>query len=177
MVEDCIEKGRDVTAGGARYNFIGPQGVGVGNVADGLSTIKHLVFEQKKVTGSDLLDALRKNWMGYEALHALINSAKVPHYGNDIPEVDELARFGARSYCRHIERRPTAHGGEFQAGLYPVSANVPLGAITGASPDGRKAGGPVPDGVSPVHTGRGSHDISGPTGAATKLATSDLWPV
>jgi len=173
LIEDCIDKGKDVTAGGARYNYIGPQGVGVSNVADGMSAIKKLVFEDNKISGADLLDALEKNWEGYEPVYALINSAKVPHYGNDDEEIDELARYAAKVYCKYLERRPTAHGGEFQAGLYPVSANVPFGAITAATPDGRKAGEPIADGVSPVHTSRGSHDISGPTAVIKSVSTLD----
>ncbi len=173
LIDDCIDKGKDVTAGGARYNFIGPQGVGVANVADGLSAVKQLVFEQKACSGSDLLQALEHNWEGFEPLYALINSSKVHHYGNDDPYADELARYGAKVYCKLLERRPTAHGGEFQAGLYPVSANVPLGAITWASLDGRKAGEPVADGVSPVHNSRGSHDVSGPTALVKSVSTLD----
>jgi len=173
LIEDCTEKGVDVTAGGARYNFIGPQGVGASNVADGLSAISHLVFKEKKVTGENFLDALKNNWEGYEPLHALVNSSKVPHFGNDDREADKLGWFGAKVYCEYLERRPTPHGGEFQAGLYPVSANVPCGAMQGATPDGRKAGEPVADGVSPVHTGRGSHDVSGPTAVVKSVSRLD----
>ncbi len=173
LVEDCTEKGMDVTAGGARYNFVGPQGVGVSNVADGLSAIKQLVFDQKTVTGGEFLEALKGNWEGYETLHALVNSAKVSHYGNDDKGADQLGWFGAKTYCRLLEGRPTAHGGEFQAGLYPVSANVPLGALQGATPDGRKAGEPVADGVSPVHNERGSHDIKGPTAVVKSVSRLD----
>lgn len=173
LVEDCIEKGLDVTAGGARYNFIGPQGVGAGNVADGLSAINYLVFNEKKVTGETFLEALKNNWEGHEALHALVNSSKVPHFGNDEQEADQLGWFGAKTYCELLERRPTPHGGEFQAGLYPVSANVPCGAMQGATPDGRKAGEPVADGISPVHTSRGSHDISGPTAVVKSVSRLD----
>jgi len=173
LIEDCIDKGLDVTAGGARYNFIGPQGVGVANVADGLCAIKQLVFEEHKCSGKELLTALQKNWEGYAPLHALINSSKVHHYGNDDPYADELAHFGAKAYCAFLERRPTPHGGEFQAGLYPVSSNVPLGAITGATPDGRKAGEPVADGVSPAHNARGSHDRCGPTALVKSVAALD----
>ncbi len=172
-IEDCIDKGMDVTAGGARYNFIGPQGVGVGNVADGLATIKQLVFDEQKVTGAELLEAMKNNWEGYEALYALVNSSKVHHYGNDDPYADELGRFAALSYCKHLEKRPTAHGGIFQPGLYPVSANVPAGAMQGATPDGRKAGEPVADGVSAVHTLRGSHDVSGPTAVVKSVSSLD----
>ncbi len=173
VIEDCVDKGIDVTAGGARYNFIGPQGIGIGNVADGMSAVKQLVFDEKKITGEEMLEALKKNWEGHEPLYALVNSSKVAHYGNDIPYVDELARFAALSYCKNIENRPTAHGGIFQPGLYPVSANVPAGAMQGATPDGRKAGEPVSDGISAVHTDRGSHDISGPTSVVKSVSVLD----
>ena len=173
LVEDCIEKGVDVTAGGARYNYIGPQGVGTSNVADGLSAISHLVFKEKKITGEQFLETLKNNWEGNETLYALINSTKIPHFGNDDKEVDLLGRFAAKVYCELLERRPTPHGGEFQAGLYPVSANVPFGAMQGATPDGRKAGEPVADGVSPVHNSRGSHDVSGPTAVAKSVSRLD----
>jgi pyruvate formate-lyase/glycerol dehydratase family glycyl radical enzyme len=172
LIDDCIDKGTDVTAGGAKYNFIGPQGVGVSNVADGLSAIKQLVFEEKKVSGAEFLDALQNDWEGYEELYALVNSSKVHHYGNNDDYADELARYGALVYCENLEKRPTAHGGIFQPGLYPVSGNVAAGSMQGASPEGRKAGEAVADGVSPVHTSRGSHDISGPT--ADILSVSKL---
>lgn len=172
VIEDCIEKGIDVSAGGARYNFTGPQGVGIANVADGLSAIKKLVFEEKRISGAEFLNALKKNWEGYEWLRALVNSDKVPHYGNDDDYADEFAVFAANVYCRAVENRPTAHGGIFQPGLYPVSANVPLGAMQGATPDGRKAGQPIADGISPVHTDMGPHDIKGPT--AIVLSASKL---
>ena len=173
LIDDCIEKGVDVTAGGAKYNYIGPQGVGVSNVADGMSAIKKLVFDDKHVSGEEFLKALDSNWEGYEALHALVNSSKVPHFGNDDDEVDEMGRFAALSYSKHLENRPTAHGGIFQPGLYPVSANVPHGAMQGATPDGRKAGEAVADGVSPVHTSRGSHDVSGPTAVVKSVSKLD----
>lgn len=172
LIDDCIDKGMDVTAGGAKYNFIGPQGVGVSNVADGLAAIRQLVFDEKKVTGAEFLDALQNDWEGYEELYALVNSSKVHHYGNNDDYADDLARFGALVYCQNLEKRPTAHGGIFQPGLYPVSGNVAAGSMQGASPDGRKAGEPVADGVSPVHTSRGSHDVSGPT--ADILSVSKL---
>ena len=173
LVEDCVDKGLDVTAGGARYNFIGPQGVGVSNVADGLSAIKQLVFEEKKATGAELIEALKNNWVGSETLYALVNSGKVHHYGNNDDFADELGRWGALSYCKAIEKRPNAHGGIFQPGLYPVSGNVAAGSMQGATPDGRKAYEPVADGVSPVHTSAGSHDINGPTAGALSVSKLD----
>ncbi len=173
MIDDCIDRGTDVTAGGALYNFIGPQGLATGNVADGLAAIKQLIFEEKKVTGAEMLQALKDNWEGHEPLYALVNSSKVHHYGNDDPYADELARFGALSFCKHLEKRPTAHGGIFQPGLYPVTGNVPAGMCHGASPDGRKAGEPEAEGVSAVHTHQACHDVSGPTALVKSVSSLD----
>jgi formate C-acetyltransferase len=173
LIEDCIDKGVDVTRGGARYNFIGPQGVGVANVADGLANIKYLVFDEKEISGEDFLEALENNWEGYEPIYAKANSSNIPHYGNDNDYADTLAKYGANVYCKEVEERPAAHGGIFQPGLYPVSANVPHGAMQAATPDGRKAGEAVADGVSPVHTSRASHDISGPTAVFKSVSSLD----
>lgn len=93
----------------------------------------------------------------------------VPKFGNDIAEVDDLARFSALVYCREVEKYKNVRGGQFQPGLYPVSANVPMGGQTGATPDGRKSGEPLADGVSPV-SGR---DTNGPTAAANSVAHLD----
>ncbi|WML55287.1 glycyl radical protein [Neobacillus sp. PS3-12] len=94
---------------------------------------------------------------------------RAPKFGNDIEEVDSLAREAALIYCREVEKYRNPRQGTFQPGLYPVSANVPMGAQTGATPDGRKAGQPLADGVSPV-SGR---DKTGPTAAANSIAKLD----
>ena len=93
----------------------------------------------------------------------------VPKFGNDIADADELARFSALVYCREVEKYENVRNGKFQPGLYPVSANVPMGGQTGATPDGRRAGEPLADGVSPV-SGR---DTNGPTAAANSVAHLD----
>ena len=103
----------------------------------------------------------------YEALRAMIE--EVPKYGNDIPEVDQFARDVAYTYTKPLEQYRNPRGGWYQAGLYPVSANVPLGAQTGATPDGRYAHTPVADGVGPA-SGR---DVHGPTAAANSVAALD----
>jgi formate C-acetyltransferase len=173
LIDDCIESGLDVTEGGAVYNFTGPQAVGVGTVGDGLATIKQLVFEDQKVSGRDLLEACENNWDGYEALYALVNSDKVHHYGNDDDYADELAKFGADTYCKHVENRPNARGGKYVPGVYSVSANVALGLVQWASVEGRKAMEPVSDCVGPVHTQAGSHDVKGPTAIAKSVSKLD----
>ncbi len=173
LMEGPIEKGKDITAGGTIYNFSGPQGVGVGSAADALSTIKQLVFEEKKVTGKELLDAVRANWEGYEKLYALVNSDYVHHYGNDDDYADELAVFAFDTYCDCINGHPTAHGGHFQAGFYSVSINVALGGAQWASVEGRKAFEPVSDCMGAQHTLCCPHDIKGPSAICKSVTKID----
>jgi len=168
MVYDCIGRGKSIQNGGAFYNFIGPQGVGVANVADSLYAIKKLVFEDKSHTLADFKTAIEKNFEGPGA--ALLKDVeKVPKFGNDVEDVDFFARDVANVYCKEVEKYTTPRGGMYQPGLYPVSANVPMGAATAATPEGRKAGEPLADGVSPVS----GKDVSGPTAAANSVARLD----
>lgn len=168
MVADCVPKGKSLQEGGAHYNFTGPQGVGVANVGDALAALQKVVYDDGAVDRKTLADALRKNWEGYANIRqVMLNQA--PKFGNDDDAADELARLAARIYCEEVEKYTNPRGGPFQAGLYPVSANVPLGTVVGALPDGRLAGTPLADGVSPV-SGR---DINGPTAAAKSVAKLD----
>lgn len=217
MVEDCIGRGLPVQAGGAVYNFTGPQGFGVANMADGLYAIKQLVFEQKVATLADFKEAMEHNFghgtvdpadvervtaeivKGLVAGGQQVGEAEIaqiatlvhsntlsaadrarfqqlqeridalPKFGNDVSEVDAFAREVAYTYTRSVEKYENPRGGMFQAGLYPVSANVPLGAQTGATPDGRLAYTPVADGVSPS----AGKDTNGPTAAAASVARLD----
>lgn len=213
MVEDCVKEGKTVQEGGAHYNFTGPQGFGIANMADGLWAVKTLVFDEKKVTMAELKDALIHNYgqglspkaaknatqevvinlakagksvtesqvadicrmfltgeqdpakrKRYEEILDMIN--ELPKYGNDIEEIDLLARDVANIYAKELEKHKNPRGGMFQAGLYPVSANVPLGEQTGATPDGRLANTPIADGVGP----RQGADTKGPTAAANSVA-------
>ena len=173
LMDDCIEKGLDITAGGARYNHSGPQAVGLGTTADSLSSIRQLVFDEKRVTGAELLDALKKDWAGYETLYAYVNSPKVHHYGNDDDYADELAKLVISEYCANVEHRPTPHGGEYMPGVYSVTNNVMHGSVDAATPDGRRAYEPVSDCMGPVHTRAASHDVSGPTAVASSVAKMD----
>lgn len=171
--EGCIEQGKDLNAGGTKYNFTGPQASGIGTCTDILSTIKQLVFDEKKFTGKELLDAVKHNWEGYEALYALVNSSKVHHYGNDDDYADDLYKEVFECYCRNISGRKNTRGGEFCPGVYSVNANVTLGMWLGASLDGRKAGEAISDNMGPVHTQLASHDINGPTAIANSVTKVD----
>ena len=138
--------------------------------------VKQLTSEGKNVGEKEIAKIFRMFIDGaasaeekkeYDKLLGLIDS--VPKYGNDIKEVDLFAREVAYVYSRELEKYENPRGGIFQAGLYPVSANVPLGAQTGATPDGRLANTPVADGVGPA-SGRDTH---GPTSAANSVAKLD----
>jgi formate C-acetyltransferase len=168
MVQDCISNGKSLQEGGAHYNFTGPQGVGVANVGDALIALKELVYETPVVDRAVVAEAISSNWQGYENVRQIMLN-QAPKFGNDDDGADELARLAARIYCEEVQKYTNPRGGRFQAGLYPVSANVPLGAVVGALPDGRLAGTPLADGVSPV-SGR---DLKGPTAAAKSVAKLD----
>ena len=218
MVDDCLKRGKSVQEGGAVYNFTGPQGFGIANMADSLYAIRKLVYEEKKMTMEELKEALAWNYgkgidaqsaadittivmqklqengisvneqtatavmtaaLGtepspekkarFEEIHKLID--EVPKFGNAIDDVDYFARDVAYTYTKPLEKYKNPRGGMFQAGLYPVSANVPLGGQTGATPDGRLAHMPVADGVSPS----AGKDVSGPTAAANSVSRLDHY--
>lgn len=171
--EDCLESGHDLTEGGAKYNGIGPQASGMATCSDSLATIKQLMFDEQKFTGSQLLQAIKDNWVGHEKIHALVNSTKVHHYGNDDDYADELFKFMFECYCKNIAGRKCRRGGEFSPGVYSVNANVAMGLNTNASLDGRKAGEAISDNMGPVHTEVGSHDINGPTAIVNSLCKVD----
>ncbi|MBR4890044.1 MAG: glycyl radical protein [Clostridia bacterium] len=215
MIDDCIARGKSAQEGGAVYNFTGPQGFGIANMADSLYAIKKLVFEEKKFTLTELKDALDNNFgqglskdkiaettiavvtelarsgkkIDESTIATVIESIKASSagaassnhkrikdlidetskFGNDINDVDEFARDVAYTYTKPLEQYKNPRGGSYQAGLYPVSANVPLGAQTGATPDGRLAYTPVADGVSPS----AGKDVNGPTAACNSVSKLD----
>lgn len=171
--EDAMKSGHDLTEGGAKYNGIGPQASGLATSTDILCTIKQLVFEEKKCTGAELLQAVKDNWVGHEKLYAYVNSSKVHHYGNDDDYADELFKFMFECYCKNVAGRTTPRGGQFNPGVYSVNANVAMGLNTNASLDGRKKGEPISENMGPVHTAFSSHDISGPTALVNSLTKVD----
>ena len=149
-IEGCMESGKDVMWGGAKYNSTGSAGVGCANVADSLAVIKYMCFDHKLCTTRELYDAYSNNWEGegQEILRQVVRT-KVPRYGNDDVYVDELAREAMDVFSNKLNAATGPRGG-FRAGLYPVTAHVVMGMVTPASPDGRKAGEPLSDGISPM---------------------------
>jgi pyruvate formate-lyase/glycerol dehydratase family glycyl radical enzyme len=167
-VEDCFKVGMDITQGSARYNFTGVQGVGVADVADSLMAIDELVFKQKTVSMSEILDAMKEGFEGYESLRQLLLN-KAPKYGNDEEAADKYAKLVARIYSEEVEKHQNIRGGQFIAGMYSVSTHVPFGYFTGALPSGRLPTTPISNGASPS---LGSMK-KGPTAAAQSVAKID----
>jgi formate C-acetyltransferase len=168
LIEDCISRGKPLQEGGAIYNFSGPQGVGVANAGDSLTAIKKLCFEDGAISLVDLKEILDKNFEGHEDIRQMLLN-RAPKYGNDDDYADEIAVESANIYCREVNKYRNPRGGAFQPGLYPASANVPLGSIVAATPDGRFKGFPLADGVSPS----GGLDVAGPTATVTSVSKLD----
>ena len=166
-MEGCMESGKDVTWGGAKYNSVGVAGVGIGNVADSLHIIKHLCFDTKKCTTRELYDALMANWEGYEELHSyIVNEAA--HFGNADAQADQFACWASDVFVDSV-LECTGPRGRYAPGLYPVTVHVILGAMTQATPDGRFKGQPLADGISPVQ----QMDKNGPTSTLLSISNID----
>ncbi|MDR2196424.1 MAG: hypothetical protein LBO07_00445 [Coriobacteriales bacterium] len=157
-MEGCMEQGKDAAHGGCTYNGWGGTATGFATLADSLSTIKYLVFDKKLVSARELLDAVLANWEGFEDLRQRIVN-EVPHYGNADPYVDEELRWCVDMYYRICQECTNVRGGRYTSGLYGASDHVHQGYSTWATPDGRHAGQPIADAMSPAQ----SRDVNGPT--------------
>lgn len=159
VIDSCLEKGVDVTRGGAKYNLSGIQMIQIANLADSLAAIKELVYDEKMITRHELLEALQADFKGYEIIQMMLLN-KVPKYGNDVKWVDELGAKWAGYFRERMKDYTNYRGGLYHTGMYTVSAHVPMGENVGASPDGRNALTPLADGgMSPVY----GRDMAGPT--------------
>lgn len=167
LVDDCVEEGKELNSGGARYNFTGIQGLGLATVADSLCAIDKFVFQKNKLTLAQLVDAMKKDFSGEEELQQLL-LRKAPKYGNDEEEVDVIAQKITTLYCAEVEHYQNLRGGKFIPGMFSISAHVPFGVGT-MSADGRLKHEPLSDACSPAQ-GRVS---AGPTAVARSVAKLD----
>ncbi|MGD8505266.1 MAG: glycyl radical protein [Candidatus Bathyarchaeota archaeon] len=168
LFDDCIEKGKDYHDGGPRYNSTYVQGVGIATLTDSLSAMKYHVFETKKLTMEELLEMLRNNFEGAEKTRMKLWN-KTPKYGNDEDYADNLAQFAFKAYFDVLDGRPNTKGGEYRINLLPTTVHIYFGQITGATPNGRKAGEPVSEGISPSQ----GADTNGPTAVIKTAAKID----
>jgi formate C-acetyltransferase len=176
VMDDCIARGLDYHNGGARYNPTYIQGVGIGTVTDALAAVKSYVFEQQKITMDELLTAMRADFEGYSARgrltaehlrHELLYHT--PKYGNDDDYADSIAEEVFNAYYDLLNGRPNTKGGKYRVNLLPTTVHIYFGSVVGALPNGRKAGEPVSEGISPT---QGS-DTKGPTAVIKSAARID----
>ena len=168
LTADCLERGRDIAAGGARYNFSGFQGIGLGTVTDSLAAVRKLVFEERTVGLDDLRAALESDFEGAEQLRQLL-ATDAPKYGNDDDRADSIAVELADAFCTEVKRHVTQRGGRFLPALWSVWLNTTLGRVTAATPDGRRAGRPLSHSIGPSL----GVALAGPTAAVKSAAKVD----
>jgi formate C-acetyltransferase len=168
ITDDCIRKGKDYNAGGARYNNSYIQFVGIGSLTDSLAAIEQMVFDAKKWPLAALVEALDCDFAGHEPLRQqLLN--KTYKYGNDDDRADQIMVRAFEALVEEIDGRPNAKGGRFRVEMLPTTCHVYFGAMTGAMPDGRKAAMPLSEGISPVQ----GADRAGPTAVIKSAAKMD----
>jgi formate C-acetyltransferase len=168
LTDDCIARGRDYNAGGARYNTSYIQGVGLGTVTDSLSAIRHHVYETGRLDCATLLEILDNDFRGRERERlALMN--KTPRYGNDDDRADDIMRRVFGLYHDAVDGRPNGRGGVYRINLLPTTCHIYFGSVTGATPDGRRAGTPLSEGISPVQ----GADRRGPTAVLKSAGKMD----
>jgi len=166
LTSSCIERGQDVVAGGAKYNYHSCCMIGGPNVSDSLYLLDKLVFGSKQVDRVELLNALRTNFEGAEPLRQML-LRRCAKYGNDVAEVDEVAARVAEDYCRFMNGLRTRFGGRFHVHLFSFVWHLdPCGVRTGALPDGRRAGEPLAYSISPMQ----GRDERGLTAVLNSLA-------
>ena len=168
IIDDCISTGKDYNAGGARYNTSYIQGVGTGTITDSLSSIKQHVFDDERFTMQAMLKALDENFEGYDILHSIVKN-KTRKYGNDDDYPDTIMREVFDIFYQSVTGRPNATGGQWRINMLPTTSHVYFGSVIGATPDGRKAGKPLSEGISPVQ----GADRKGPTAVLKSASKMD----
>ncbi len=168
LIDDCIRKGKDYHDGGARYNTSYIQGVGLGTITDALTALKCHVFEKKTFSMGELLAALSADFEGGEKLRLMLLE-RTPKYGNDDDYADDVMREVFEAYFQAVEGRPNTKGGTYQINLLPTTVHVYFGSVVQATPDGRKAGRPLSEGISPVQ----GMDRKGPTAVLRSAGKMD----
>ncbi len=172
LTDDCIARGKHIKEGGAVYDFISGLQVGIANLGDSLAAIKKCVYEDKSISREQLWNALLDNYSGTDGAKIRKLMMSAPKYGNDDDYVDSLVVQGYQSYIDEISKYKNTRfgrgpiGGVYYAGTSSISANVPQGAGTCATPDGRHAGEPLAEGCSPSH----SMDVNGPTSVLKSIS-------
>jgi formate C-acetyltransferase len=168
FIDDCIKNGMDYNAGGARYNTTYIQGVGLGSITDSLTSIKYHVFDKKTITMKGLLKALSADFVDFEEFRKEL-VYHTPKYGNDDDYADDQARLVFRMFYNAVDSKSTSIGGRHRINMLPTTSHVYFGNVIGALPDGRIAGQPLSEGISPFQ----GADHKGPTAVLKSAAKID----
>ena len=164
----CLTRGKDITAGGTKYNHIGVSGIGLADATDALAAVKMLVFGQRKISIEELNRAMTVDFEGYEEVLEMLKN-KASKYGNDDDQVDLIAREIGQFFCAQVSGYQCPRGGQYRPGLFPVSSNVPLGRRVAALPGGHRSRQPLADGISPAP----GCDMNGPTAVIKSVTKVD----
>lgn len=168
ITSDCISKGKDYNAGGARYNTSYIQGVGIGTISDSLIAIKYQVFDKNNITMSELMNTTKDNFEGHEDILNLVKN-KTPKYGNDDDYADTVMKQIFDAFYNEVNGRKNGRGGFYRIDMLPTTCHIYFGAVMGATPNGRKAYAPVSEGISPE---KGA-DTNGPTAVIKSASKMD----
>ncbi|MFH1754251.1 MAG: trans-4-hydroxy-L-proline dehydratase [Candidatus Latescibacterota bacterium] len=168
LIDDCIQRGLDYNSGGARYNSSYIQGVGIGSITDSLASLKYHVFDKKNITMRHMLAVLRGNFEDDPQLRDTLLD-DTPKYGNDDDYADHILKQVFDMYFAAIDGRPSMKGGAYRVNLLPTTCHVYFGSVIGATPDGRLAGEPLSEGISPMQ----GADRHGPTAVLKSAAKID----
>ncbi len=168
LIDDCITQGKDYNDGGPRYNTTYIMGVAPGTCTDSLAAIRYHVYDQKRLSMADLLQALAANFEGQERTRLLLWN-KTPRYGNDDEYADSIMAEVFNAFHDEVNGRANTKGGKYRVNYLSTTCHVYFGSITGATPDGRRAGEPLSDGISPVQ----GADRHGPTAVLKSAARMD----
>jgi len=168
IISDCIEKGKDYNDGGARYNTDYIQGVGIGTITDSLSAIKYHVFNRKNISMKKSKETLKDNFIGHEEIRQLFLN-KTPKYGNDDDYADDIMKLVFNAFYEEVNGRKNTKGGVYRINMLPTTCHIYFGSVVGATPDGRRTGKPLSEGISPVQ----GADRLGPTAVIKSAAKMD----
>jgi formate C-acetyltransferase len=168
VIDDCIDRGRDYNAGGARYNTAYIMGTGTGTLTDCLAAIRYHVYDRRDVAWNELLPALAADFGGHEPLRQVLLN-RSPKFGTDDDCADDLMRAHTDLFHDLVDGRPNARGGCYHVNYLSTTCHVYFGSVTGATPDGRHAWQPISDGVSPTQ----GVCRRGPTAVIRSLAKMD----
>ncbi len=148
FIEGCVERGVNISSGGATHNFLQPEAVGVSNVVDGLAALKVLCFDEGRFSVERFREALAANWEGHEDLLTAV-SRDCPKYGNDDAWVNDLFTWVTSRWCDHLEPHRNYFGGPILPGFLGWTVWIDFGNDTPATPDGRRAGEPLANSLAP----------------------------